>query len=60
MNKEYSKSCSYLFYRYYSEEGIRAAKFRMGCPLTHLRRAQLRKYKLFKKYSWLKHKLRIK
>lgn len=60
MNKEYSKSCSYIFYRYYSEDGIDAAKFRMGCHLTYLRKKQLTKYKLFKKYGLLKHKMRIK
>ena len=53
MNKEYKKSCAHLFYIYYSSEGIISAKFRMGCKLTHLRRSQYRKYKLFKKYHWI-------
>ena len=54
-NKEYSKSCSYIFYRYYSEEGIIAAKNRMGCHLTHLKNRKANRYMLLKSLKTNNH-----
>lgn len=47
-NKEYSKSCAYIFYRYYSEEGIVAAKLRLGCKETRRRMEKNNRYKVKK------------
>lgn len=56
-NKDcYSKSCAYLFYRYYSEGGIVAAKIRLGCKDKHLIRNRINRFLLGINYNFCKDK----
>ena len=42
---EFGKSCAYVFYRWYSEEGIAETKFHLGNKERHNRINRIKKYR---------------